>query len=83
MFVERTYRVAAVPRKMRVESEPGSNVVSHTKLPRIDRRAFLKTAVGLSASALLAPAELSAAEPSSSPPASLAAKKPNFLGGGR
>ena len=41
--------------------------------PSIDRRAFLKTMGGLSASALLAPAGLSAAD--SAPPR----KKPNFL----
>jgi arylsulfatase A-like enzyme len=55
---------------------------SNTRLmsnSNIDRRSFLKTVGGLSASMLLPAAELGAAEPASSQPASSLRKKPNFL----
>jgi arylsulfatase A-like enzyme len=48
--------------------------------PTIDRRSFLKTVGGVSASMLLSPvAELRAAEPSGQNSTSAAGKKPNFL----
>ncbi len=76
MFVEGTCRVAAVPGKVRAE---GLKVARKASPSTIDRRTFLKTVGGLPAATLLAPAELSGAEPSSPPPAFAAGRKPNFL----
>jgi arylsulfatase A-like enzyme len=55
------------------------NVVKNTDQTPMDRRTFLRTAGGVSASMLLAPRDSAAAEPSSPPPASASRKKPNFL----